>query len=193
MPSATLSKFESVIKGVMPELPGITRNHLLEKCQEKFMELCLKGWAWIEDFEIDVVSGVSDYPISTMQANTLAIGVLDSGNLKNKKDFVLRDDNRISIIGSDKTGLISMKVIVMPLHNYSGIPIDLEARHSEALKAGVKYSAMMDVSTKWGNPNMAQFYKNEWDASLVRILANTKEGGTESRHGKSDNNHPYYL
>jgi len=152
-------------------------------------QLCRESMAWTEFQDpIRLVDGVSDYGIDVPTgANLLTVRDVWVGNRRLEARVsqlivpgeqssvpmyynMARDRSLLSVFPmpmASNGATLSVRACYFPLPTATTLPDFLGQDYMDAIASGAKARLMMMPNVPWSNPNLGDYYRNNFDASLI--------------------------
>lgn len=178
----------------LPELAGCPRASIREIAAIAFSEFCEQTHCYREIIELDTDGSDTTYDLVSPYQDTIIIGVFsvskDGKDLK-PTDYESHSPSTMTFPGIN-AGKVIITVLLKPVITLQIVPSSILSRWADSISNGVKYRLMILPEKPWSNSQMASYYRNEFESSMLEIASDIRNQFSVSRVGRSSSRHSFY-
>lgn len=188
---ASLSLFDSLVS---PEVPGAIKPVIQSKVAQALSRYLRETTAWRECSQVQLLPNF-DAEIPLPYEDVTIGGILRA--VVGEEEIPAGDLTRISPVHarypvSEKTPL-TIDIFLVNTAQITEMPKSLFDLHGDVVAAGAKSILMMMPGTQWFNPQLAAFYKDEFDSELLRISHDVHNGFNASDVARTKKPISFYI
>lgn len=186
--------FSLIEQLTMPDLSGCPRASISDMAALVVSEFCEVTQCYREEIKLEADGKTTDFELVSPQANAMVVGVF-SANDKDT-DFLPGDYTAHSPgviqFPTAPTSDINVIAILKPQVNAKTVPASILHRWADTIAKGVRYRLMAMPEKPWSNPQMASYYRGEFDRDALKISADVVNQFSIVRKGRAKRNHSFY-
>jgi len=171
-----VTTIDNFLPMVVSELPGFDSALTLQNLRIAVREFCKDTEMWTKQLDpINEVKDQAGYTLDPDEEDSVSIlriieveledGIIDPHYYRMDNEITLVFEEG-SIPDKDKDDAIEVKVVLRPMYNAVNIPTWMFERWGNTIMAFAKYKLMLMPRKPWSNPEMAIYYKKEYDQGL---------------------------
>jgi len=173
---------DSFLPYIAPEVVGCPVAVMKHNVLLSIINFCEKSKAWLyEHPDITTVAGQEDYPFS-LPANTSIAEILsikkDNGEDQGAQRLTLDTLRLIPV--PDKEYKVSLLLSLKPIYSVADVEDFFFNEYLDAITYGAKYRLMMMRGLPWFDPDMATYYKREFNLKIAETATKFARKNTNS-------------
>jgi hypothetical protein len=178
----------------MPELTGCTRASISETAAIVLSDFCESTQCYREEIKLQSNGSVTQFDLISPHDESIIIGIFSvkiGSNELLPGDYDSHSPSTIQFIESPKEE-ITIVVILKTTVNAMAAPSSIVNRWADTISRGVRYRLMAQPQKPWSNPQMAGYYRQEYDADALRISGDIRNQFSVVRKGRAKRNQSFY-
>lgn len=178
----------------MPELAGCTRASISETSAIVLSDFCESTQCYREEIKLQSDGITQQFDLVSPHDESIIIGIF-SVRVGDKDllagDYDSHSPSTIHFIEAPKED-ITIVVILKTTVNAMAAPSSIVNRWADTISKGVRYRLMSQAQKPWSNPQMAGYYRQEYDSDTLRISTDIRNQFSVVRAGRAKRNQSFY-
>lgn len=178
----------------LPELDGCTRATISETAALVLADFCETTQCYREEIKLHSDGSTTQFDLVSPQDESIIVGIF-SVKIGDKEllpgDYDSHGPGTIVFNEPPKEEIIIM-VILKTTYNAMAAPSSILNRWADTISKGVKFRLMAQMQKPWSNPQMASYYRQEFDSDSLRVSTDIRNQFSVVRKGRAKRNQSFY-
>jgi hypothetical protein len=186
--------FSLIEQLVSPDVPGCPRASISDMSALVVSEFCEVTQCYREEVKLEADGQTLDFELISPQADALVVGIFSARD--DHTDFLPGDyaahSSELLRFSKAPKNDVTVMLVLKPTLNAKTAPADIINRWADTIASGVRFRLMAMPGKPWSNPQLASYYRNEFDADTLKISADVVNQFSVVRTGRAKRNQSFF-